>query len=270
MDSKLTEEELNWLKKISEDYGCDYGGLIKLPPPYVRLKKTLFEQEENKEIVRKDLDSLRKIMKKFTPKELIELGNKNLRESRSIRNFAGIYIIHNRLKNIYYIGQSKGVFGRAYQHFVTNPSENKARYEGTVEFNLPEIYDDYRSGNKFNISLIPLENTSFSTLDELESNAISAYNASVEYGGYNRTHGNRVINKSSFNNDDQETAANLILNKIKVTEIFSTLKNDKKRWDYTRTLSLELVLPHNRNFHSNFVNRIKEYQKTNKKSNYKK
>ncbi|MCY8940262.1 hypothetical protein, partial [Peribacillus frigoritolerans] len=36
---ELTEDELNRLKKISEDYGYDYGGLIKLPPHYVRLKK---------------------------------------------------------------------------------------------------------------------------------------------------------------------------------------------------------------------------------------
>ncbi|MGG4266192.1 GIY-YIG nuclease family protein [Peribacillus simplex] len=267
---ELTEDDLNWLKKISEDYGYYYDGLIKLPTHYVRLKKTLFEQEANKEIVRKDLDSIRENVEKFTPKELIELGNKNVRESRGIRNFAGIYIIHNRLKDIYYVGQSKGVFGRAYQHFVTNPAENKARYEGTVEFNLPEIYNDYRSGNKFNISLILLENTSFSTLDELERNAISAYNASVEYGGYNRTHGNGVINKYFFNNDDHKKAVNLILNKIKGTEIFSTLTNDKKRWGYTRTLSLELVLPHNINFCRHFVNSIKEYQKANKKSNYKK
>ncbi|MCY8940261.1 GIY-YIG nuclease family protein, partial [Peribacillus frigoritolerans] len=181
-----------------------------------------------------------------------------------IRNFAGIYIIHNRLKDIYYVGQSKGVFGRAYQHFVTNPAENKARYEGTVEFNLPEIYDDYRSGNKFNISLIPLKNTSFSTLDELERNAISAYNASVEYGGYNRTHGN-VINKVIYKNDDHEKAANLILNKIKGTEIFSTLTNDDKRRRYIWTLALELVLPSNTDFSHNFVKMIRDYQKANKK-----
>jgi hypothetical protein len=171
--------------------------------------------------------------------------------------------------HIYYVGQSEGVFGRAYEHFVTNPAENRARYSLTVKFNLPEIYDDYRLGDKFNISLIPLENTSFSTLDELERNAISTYNASVEYGGYNRTHGN-VMNKVFFKNDDHEKAANLILNKIKGTEIFSTLTNNDLRKKYTWTLALELVLPRNTNFLLNFVKMIKGYHKANKKRIYKK
>ncbi|MGW6611780.1 hypothetical protein ACWF7H_29330, partial [Peribacillus butanolivorans] len=262
-DSKLTEDELNWVKQVlvdQYDYDYDYDAIIKLPPHYVRLKKEKFELMANKEIVRKDLDTLRKKTKKFTPKELIELRNKNVRESRGIENFAGIYIIHNRVKDIYYVGKSEGVFDRAYKHFVTNPAENMARYKGTVEFNLPEIYDDYRLGDKFNISLIPLGNTSFSTLDVLERNAISAYNASVEYGGYNRTHGN-VMNKVFFKSDDHEKAANLILSKIKGTEIFSTLINNDLRKKYTWTLALELVLPRNTNFLLNFVKMIKEYQK---------
>ena len=137
-DSKHTEGELNWLKQVlGDDY--DYDPL-KLPPHYVRLKKNQFERNANKESVRKELDAIRKKMKKFTPQELIKHGNKKERESRGIGNFTGIYIIHNRVKDIYYIGQSKGVFVRAYEHFVTNPAENRARYSLTVEFNLPEIY----------------------------------------------------------------------------------------------------------------------------------
>ncbi len=263
-DSKLTEDELKWLKQISENYNFDYDALIKLSPDYVRFKKARFERSANKEIVRKNLDILRKNTKKFTPEELIKLRNKNVRESQGIENFAGIYIIHNRKKDIYYVGKSEGVFGRTYKHFVTNPAKNEKRYKDTVKFNLPEIYDDYRLGDKFSISLIPLENTSFSTLDDLETYAISAYNASVEYGGYNRTHGN-IITKVCFKNDGHEKAADLILNKIKETEIFSTLKNDDDRKKYTWTLALELALPRNLNFRLNFSKRIKEYQKANKK-----
>jgi len=212
----LTEEERTWIRQVVNGYDSDSDSLT-ISPYYVHLKKIQFERNVNKEIVRKELDALRKEIKKFTPQELIKLGNKE-RESQGIENFEGIYIIHNLVKDIYYVGQSIGVFGRAYKHFVTNPTENRARYSLSVEFNLPEIYDDYRLGEKFNISLIPLENTSFSTLDEFEYNAISAYNASVEYGGYNRTHGN-VINKGFFQNEDLEKAANLILNKINGTEI---------------------------------------------------
>lgn len=260
--SKLTDDELNWLKQVlGKDYVYDS---LNLPPSYVRYKKTRFDRVENKGIVRKELDDLRGKLKKYTPEELLELRNKNVRKRRGVEDLAGIYIIHNRKKDIYYVGKSEGVFGRTYQHFITDPAKNKARYESTVMFNLREIYDDYRLGDNFNISLIPLENTSFSTLDDLEGNAISAYNSSVEYSGYNRTNGN-VINKVIFKNNDHEEAANLIFNVIKGTEIFSTLTNDDKRRRYIWTLALELVLPSNINFSHNFVRMIRDYQKANKK-----
>nr|WP_306431994.1 GIY-YIG nuclease family protein [Lysinibacillus fusiformis] len=198
---------------------------------------------------------------------MIKLRDKKERENRGIENFEGIYIIHNLAKDIYYVGQSKGVFSRAYQHFVTNPSENSARYSHSIEWSLPEIYNDYRLGEKFNISLIPLANTSFSTLDELEYSAISAYNAFVDDGGYNRTNGN-LINKGYFQNDDQENAANLILDRIKGKEIFSTLTNDKLRWRYVQSLSSELLLTSNLSFRANLVKRIKSYQKANKECNF--
>lgn len=259
----LTVDERSWIRQAVS--GCDSDSPT-ISPFYVHLKKIQFERDANKEIVRKELDALRKGIKKFTPQELIKLGNKKERESRGIENFKGIYIIHNLVKDIYYIGQSRKVFCRAYKHFVTNPAENKARYSLCIEYNLPEIYDDYRLGEKFNISLIPLEDTSFSTLDEFEYYAISAYNATVEYGGYNRTHGN-VINKDFFENDDLEKAANLIFNKIKGAEIFSTLTNNELRMKYTKILSSELILPSNPSFLLNFVKMIKEYQMANKKQN---
>ncbi|MFC7322367.1 GIY-YIG nuclease family protein [Halobacillus campisalis] len=265
-DYNLTEDELNWLKQISEDYGSDYDALIKLSPDYIRLKKVQFEIKASSENTRKDLDTIRNNLKKFTPEELIVLRNKDVREEKGIKNIAGIYIIHNTVKDNYYVGKSRRIFGRAYEHFVMNPTKKKERYKDTVEFNLPEVYDDYHSGDIFNISLIPLEATTFSILEELEAYAIRAYNASVEYGGYNRTHGN-IITKVRFKNNNQEKAADLILNKIKETEIFSTLTSDKKRKKYIWTLALELVLPSNPNFRLNLVKKMKEYQKDIKESN---
>lgn len=257
----LTEEERNWIRQVVSGYDSD-----SISPYFFHLKKAQFERNANKENVRKELDAIRKERKKFIPQELIKLRDQKERESRGIENFEGVYIIHNQVKDIYYVGQSKGVFSRAYQHFVTNPVENSARHSTSIECNLPEVYDDYRLGEKFNISLIPLGNTSFSTLDEFEFNAIGAYNAFVDDGGYNRTNGN-VINKGFFQNDDQENAANLILNTIKGTEIFSTLTNDKLRMQYVQTLSSELLLPSNYSFRSNLVRRIKAFQKASKKRN---
>ncbi|MCZ0872756.1 GIY-YIG nuclease family protein [Peribacillus sp. AS_2] len=265
-ESKLTEDELNWIKQVLVgQYGKDYDAIIKLPPHYVRQKIETVKLKENKGIVRKDLDTLREKMKKFTPKELIELGNKHIRDSKGIENFSGIYIIHNSTKDIYYVGKSVAVFNRAYNHFVTNPAENVARYRDTVEFNLPEIYTDYLIGDKFSISLIPFGSTSllFSSIDELERNGISAYNASVEFGGYNRTHGN-VINKRLFRNEEHQKVAEFMLDKIKETESFKSLKNNEGRKRYTFNLLSEYGLPNSWGFISPFAKMIQEYQKANK------
>ncbi len=247
-DSKLTEDELNWLKLvIGEDYEYDP---TTLPAHYVRLKKAQFERNTNKKIVRKELDVLRDKMKKFTPQELLDFKNKNVRDRSAIEKFAGIYIIHNRVNNMYYVGQSDNVFDRAYNHFVQSPTGN------------PEIYNDYSLGDTFSISLIPLENTSFSSLNELEDNAIGAYDSFPK--GYNRMPGN-IMDKPFFNNDDYQKVADLLLNKIKGTESFFSLSNERKRRQYTYSLLSELKLPYNLHFIKGFVKVIKEYQKANKK-----
>lgn len=85
------------------------------------------------------------------------------------------------------------------------------------------IYIDYHSGDGFDISLIPIENTTYSSLDELEAYATGAYHASAEYGGYNRTNGN-IILKVNFKNDELEKVASLILNRIKGTITFQPLQ----------------------------------------------
>ncbi|WP_147535635.1 GIY-YIG nuclease family protein [Bacillus marasmi] len=247
-DSKLTEDELNWLKMvIGEDYEYDP---TTLPAHYVRLKKAQFERNASKDIVRKNLDVLRDKIKKFTPHELFELKNKYVRESRGIENFAGIYIIHNRVNDKYYVGKSDNVFDRAYKHFLQEPTGN------------PEIYNDYSCGETFSISLIPLENTSFTSLNELEDNAIRAYDSFAK--GYNRMPGN-IMDKPFFNNYDYPKVADLILNEIKGTDSFFSLTNDRKRRHYTKSLVSELKLPYNIHFINGFVKVMKEYQKANKK-----
>lgn len=250
-ESKLTEDEVKWLKQVlGDDYEYDP---LKLPPHYIRLKKTNFERNENKEIVRKELDEIREELMKFTPKELLELRNKNVRESQGIYNFSGIYIIHNRENDIYYVGQAERVFDRTYMHFV-------------IDKGNPDIYDDYRLGDEFSISLIPLEKTSFSSQNELEDNAIRAYESFPN--GYNRMPGN-VMDKHIFKSDDYQKVADFLVNKIKGTELFLRLSNRRKRILYTNNLLLEHGLSLNANFINGFADVIKEYQKANKK-NYKK
>ncbi|ONG61247.1 excinuclease ABC subunit C [Bacillus cereus] len=258
----LTEDELNWIRAVLNDYEPGISA------SYFYRKNVEIERNKNKGIVRKELDSLRKKMIKYTPQELLELKSKKVRESQDINNFSGVYIIHNRVKDLYYIGQAVKVFDRAYTHFIKNPELQKGRYELNVEFNLPEIFHDYNLGDKFIISLIPLENTAFSTLNELEDNAIRAYDSLVP-NGYNRNPGN-VMDKPIFENDDFEKAANLMLDKIKGTEIFPTLTNNRKRLWYAIDLLSDLGLPKNLPFAHDLADLIKVYQKANKKSNLKK
>ncbi|USK62463.1 excinuclease ABC subunit C [Peribacillus asahii] len=247
----LTEDELKWIRQVLSD--GDYDS-FEISPSYFYKKKTEIERNANKGNVRKELDALRKKMRKFTPQELLELKNEKERKNQGIENFDGIYIIHNCVKDIYYVGQAKGVFNRAYKHFAKDLAN-------------PEVYKDYCRGNEFNISLIPLEKTSFSLLDDLEDNAIRAYESYPL--GYNRMPGN-ILNKPTFKNDDYQKVAELILNKIKGTEWFLRLSNGRKRWEYTYRLLLEYKLPLDIHFICTFSEVIKEYKKDNKKSTYKK
>ncbi|WP_342045147.1 GIY-YIG nuclease family protein [Bacillus sp. OTU530] len=242
----FTEEELVWIREVFSDYDPE---LFQVAPSYFYKKETEYERNKNRENVRKELDDLRDKLMKVTPEELLELRNENKREQQGIENFSGIYIIHNCVKDIYYVGKAERVFDRAYQHFLIN--------EGN-----PGVHKDYSLGDGFSISLIPLENTSFSLLNELEDNSIRAYDA-FSYG-YNRVEGT-ILDKPIFRNNDYEKVSDLILDRIKGTEVFSTLTNDKKRMIFILKLFKEFELPRNPNFQQNFMTVIKKYQKVNKK-----
>lgn len=100
------------------------------------------------------------------------LRNKGLLQSGG--DYTGIYIIHNLTKNMYYVGQSVKVLGRLSQHF-------SGRGNG-------DVYADYKCGDDFMVKTVPLSASGYDSLDALERDAISAYDA---YGsGYNRTRGN--------------------------------------------------------------------------------
>ena len=165
----LTEDERNWVRQVlsSDDYDT-----FEISPSYFYKKKTESERNRNKGIVRKELDELRKKMMNVTPQELLDFRNETARESQD--NFSGIYIIQNCVKDIYYVGQAERVFDRAYMHFVINKGNT-------------EIYKDYSLGDKFNICLIPLGNTSFSSLNDLEDNAIRAYDSLITNGNNRNT-----------------------------------------------------------------------------------
>ena len=87
----------------------------------------------------------------------------------------GVYILHNVSKEKYYVGQSVNVFNRVRQHFTGH---------GNVG-----VHVDYLAGDKFMVKVIPLTKSGYETLNSLERDTITAYNA--YYKGYNGTRGNR-------------------------------------------------------------------------------
>lgn len=89
-------------------------------------------------------------------------------------NFAGVYILHNKSKDLYYVGQGKKILNRVNSHFTGKGNG--------------DIYADYKYGDEWTIKMIALENSSFNTLNELERYAIETY-ASYERG-YNKNRGN--------------------------------------------------------------------------------
>ncbi|MDZ5782396.1 GIY-YIG nuclease family protein [Marinococcus luteus] len=236
-------------------------GSMEISASYIYRRNAEAERNANKKSTREKLNALRNQTRKFTPEELLEFKTSINKENTSLKNRAGIYIIHNGTKDMYYVGQAKRMFNRARQHFSYNPTDKSARKNTNELLNLPEIYIDYYSKNQFCISFIPLEDTPFSSLNELEDNAIRAYNSKVPTG-YNRISGN-LMDKSIFQNDNQQQAAELLLENIKKTEVFWDLTNDKKRKKYTYLLFMELVLPFDAGFFVNFIKLMRTYRKEN-------
>lgn len=94
---------------------------------------------------------------------------------RTRGDFTGVYVIHNKTKDMYYVGQSARVVGRLIQH-LTGCGNG-------------DVYADYKYGDDFELNVVSLRESGYDSLDALERDTIAAYDA---YGrGYNRTRGNR-------------------------------------------------------------------------------
>lgn len=113
----------------------------------------------------------------ITPEEFFAIKKEKIGK-KSIANqydFAGVYILYNNTKNMYYVGQSVNVFKRVSNHLTGYGNGN--------------VYADFKYGDDFTIKMIALENSGFNTLNELERNTIMTYNAYSK--GYNKTRGNK-------------------------------------------------------------------------------
>lgn len=90
-------------------------------------------------------------------------------------DMVGVYVIYNKTKNMYYVGQATRLFFRVNQHFTGHGN--------------CDVYGDYkRDKDKFLIKLMPITNSGYYDLDLFEKDMIAKYDAYKT--GYNRTKGN--------------------------------------------------------------------------------
>lgn len=138
---------------------------------------TCKKEKEKQEHIREQIRGLANNSLEMTPQEFFEM--RNHRRGRSFysltMNFAGVYILYNKTKNMYYVGQGQQVLNRVNAHFTGKGNG--------------DVYADFKYGDEFSIKMIALEGSGFPTLNELERDAIMTYEA---YGrGYNKTRGNK-------------------------------------------------------------------------------
>ncbi len=129
--------------------------------------------------VRRRIRALAKNAVEMTPNQFFRMRNAHERKQRrhisKKYDFPGVYILYNKKKNKYYVGQASSVLQRINQHLTGHGNG--------------DVYADYKYGDRFTITAIRLRGSGFSTLNDLERNTIEVYNAYSE--GYNKTRGNR-------------------------------------------------------------------------------
>ena len=154
------------------------GGFIALIIIGIVLFIVLTDGGKKAEIDKK-IEELASNTLEMTPEEFFKMRKTSFDKRHSSyvskKNFAGVYILFNQTKSMYYVGQGQKIFDRVNSHFTGKGNG--------------DVYADYKYGDKFTIKMIALENSGFSTLNELERNAIAKYNS--YYKGYNKTRGNK-------------------------------------------------------------------------------
>jgi GIY-YIG catalytic domain len=137
-------------------------------------------QAYQKKKIRSQITMLANNTLEMTPEEFFKMRNKSFGgkgkpQYSANYNFAGVYILLNKTKNLYYVGQAQQVLDRVNNHFTGKGNG--------------DVYADYKYGDAFTIKLIALANSQFLTLNALERNTIAAFNSYAK--GYNKTRGNR-------------------------------------------------------------------------------
>lgn len=99
-------------------------------------------------------------------------GNKHIKK-RGENDFKGVYILYNKTKKMFYIGQSVNVYDRVYKHLTGSGNG--------------DVYADFKYGDLFLVKTIRFEKRKHNTLNDLEKLYIKKYNSYAK--GYNKTRG---------------------------------------------------------------------------------
>lgn len=139
-----------------------------------------YRNYRKKEYIKKRIHGLANNTLEITPQEFFALRNTSFGGKGSpsyalTKNFAGVYILFNSTKNMYYVGQAKEVLNRVNAHFTGKGNG--------------DVYADYKYGDAFTIKMIALDKSGFKTLNDLERNTIMTYDSFSS--GYNKTRGNK-------------------------------------------------------------------------------
>lgn len=89
---------------------------------------TFYLINKKKKEINKKIDELASGVVEYTPEEFFDLrnfsfGGKNKPKYALTKNFAGVYIIYNKTKDMYYIGQSLKILNRVNNHLLAKVTE---------------------------------------------------------------------------------------------------------------------------------------------------
>lgn len=131
-----------------------------------------------REIREIEANSMEMSLEQFRAIKKKSIGSGAVKEYSEKFNFTGCYVIHNKTKDVYYVGQSENVLKRAHNHFKGRGSA--------------PLYSDYMSGDyEWTIRLHRLHDSGFNRLNAQEKHLITLYDA--YHNGYNKTRGNNHL-----------------------------------------------------------------------------
>lgn len=115
----------------------------------------------------------------MSPEAFFRLRNKTQNGSRrhisKKYDYEGVYILYNKTRRKYYVGQAVNVLSRINQHLTGHGNG--------------DVYADFKYGDRFTVTSIRLRGSGCATLNELERRCIAHYKA--DSTGYNKTKGNK-------------------------------------------------------------------------------